>query len=172
METRQAIIERKSVRAYSPEQITENELHTLLEAANTAPVAGGAYKFMHLTVVQNADVLNKIREAYKSASGAKSDVLYGAPTLIIVSGKRDFDSNGLFANAGCIIENMSLSAYDQGLGSVFSWATGTILPSQTELITELKIPDGFVPLAGLAVGYPAKELPKRVKRSEIETNYI
>ncbi len=172
METKKAIIERKSVRAYSSEQIKDEELNALLTVANTAPVAGGAYKTMHLTVVQNPDILTKIREMYQSASGAKSDVLYGAPTLIIVSGKRDFDETALFANVGCIIENMSLAAYDMGLGSVFSWATGTILPTQTELVKELGISDDFKPLAGLAVGYPAKELPKRVKMSEIETNYI
>ena len=40
--------------------------------------------------------------------------------MIIVSGLATFDDTALFANAGCIIENIQLSAWDMGLGSVFT----------------------------------------------------
>ena len=85
MNTQEVITTRKSIRAYTSEQLTEAELSTILDAAYAAPVAGGAYKKMRLTVVQRAAMLNKISAAYQEA-GTKADMLFGAPTLIIVSG--------------------------------------------------------------------------------------
>lgn len=65
MNTQEVITTRKSVRAYTSEQLTEAELSTILDAAYVAPVAGGAYQKMRLTVVQNAAMLQKISDAYR-----------------------------------------------------------------------------------------------------------
>lgn len=171
MNTQEVITTRNSVRAYTNEQIVETELSAILDAAYAAPVAGGAYKKMHLTVVQSAVMLKKVSSAYQE-EGIKADMLFGAPTLIIVSGDKDFDDTALFANVGCIIENIQLSAWDMGLGTVFNWAAGTILPDKKELLEELGIPEDFKPLAGVVIGHPAKEVPKREMKETINTNYI
>ena len=171
MNTQQAITTRRSVRAYTSEQITEKQLQAILNAAYSAPVAGTLYKTMRLTVVQNPEALEQIKAAYRD-SGIKADMLFGAPTLILVSGAKDFDATALFANTGCIIENIQLSAWDMGLGTVFNWAAGTILPNQPDILKALGIPEDFKPLAGVVVGHPAKEVPVRELKSVYETNYI
>lgn len=171
MNTQEIITTRRSVRAYTPEQLTEEQLQTVLNAAYAAPVAGTLYKTIRLTVIQNADALEKIKAAYREG-GIKADMLFGAPTLILVSGKKDFDNTALFANLGCIVENIQLSAWDMGLGTVFNWAAGTILPEQPELLNELGIPEDFKPLAGVVIGHPAKEVPERELKAVFETNYI
>lgn len=171
MNTQEAITTRKSVRTYTGEQLTETELSTILDAAYAAPVAGGAYKKMWLTVVQSTAMLKKISAAYQE-EGIKADMLFGASSLIIVSGERSFDDTALFANAGCIIENIQLSAWNMDLATVFNWAAGTILPDKKELLSELGIPEDFKPLAGVVIGHPAKEVPKRELRETIKTNYI
>ena len=172
MNTQEAIITRKSVRGFTPEQLTEKELENIMQAAYASPIAGTLYKTMRLTVVQNKDVLNKISEFYKQDGGVKADMLFGAPTMIIVSGLATFDDTALFANAGCIIENIQLSAWDMGLDSVFNWAAGTTLPKSEELLKELQIPDDFKPLSAVVIGHPAKEVPHREQKVTIETNYI
>ena len=166
MNTQEAITTRRSVRGYTPEELTESELNTILNAAYSSPIAGAGYKTMHLTVIQNKDVLQKISSFYKA------DMLFGAPALIIVSGQKDFDDTALFANAGCIIENIQISAWDIGLGSVFNWAAGKILPKNEVLVMELGIPDDFKPLCGVVIGHPAKEVSKRELKAVLETNYI
>ena len=171
MTTQEIITTRKSVRAYTSEQLTEAELSTILNAAYAAPVAGGAYQKMRLTVVQDAAMLKRISDTYRK-EGVKADMLFGAPTLILVSGDKSFDDTALFANVGCIIENIQLSAWDMGLGSVFNWAAGTVLPEKAGLLAELGIGEAFKPLAGVVIGHPAKDVPARVKKVSMETNYI
>ena len=172
MTTQETILTRHSVRAYTDEPVTEEQLAAILNAAYAAPVAGGAHKTMRLTVIRNSDTLNKISAVYQRDNGAKADMLYGAGVLILVSGLKTFDVTALFANAGCIIENIQLSAWDMGLGSVFNWAAGTILPEKQELLSELGIPEDFKPLAGVVIGHPAKDTPKRTRKAVFETNYI
>ena len=171
MTTQETILTRRSVRAYTAEQITGEQLRTILDAAYAAPVAGALYKTMRLTVIQNSDVLEKIKAAYREG-GIKPDMLFGAPTLILVSGEKTFDATALFANTGCIVENIQLSAWAMGLGAVFNWAAGTILPEKKELLTELGIPEDFKPLAGVVIGHPAKEVSERKRKEVFVTNYI
>lgn len=53
MNTMETICSRKSVRTYTGEQITEEQLNTILKAANAAPVGMGQYEGVHLTVITN-----------------------------------------------------------------------------------------------------------------------
>ena len=172
MNTQEAILTRKSVRGITKEQLTEGELKSILDAAYASPIAGGVYKTMRLTVVQDAEVLIQISNYYKETGGMKADMLFGAPTLIIVSGLKTFDDTALFANAGCIVENIQLSAWDMGLGSVFNWSAGAVLPGSGDLLHTLGIPEDFKPLTGIVIGHPAKEVPKRELKMTIETNFV
>ena len=65
MNTQDVITTRRSVRAYTPEQLTEEQLQTVLNAAYAAPVAGTLYKTIRLTVIQNVSMLDKIKAAYR-----------------------------------------------------------------------------------------------------------
>jgi len=172
MNTQEAIISRKSVRGFTGEQLTEEQLQSILDAAYASPIAGTLYKNMRLTVIQKKETLDKISGYYKQDGNMKADMLFGAPTMIIVSGLKTFDDTALFANTGCIIENIQLSAWDMGLGSVFNWAAGTTLPKNEELLEELQIPADFKPLSGVVIGHSAKEVPQREQKITIETNYI
>ena len=176
MTTQEAIVTRRSVRSFTGERVSDEDVRAVLDAAYCAPVAGTLYHTMRLTVVQNRVLLNRISDFYKEAGGVKDDVLFAAPVLIVVSGAAEFRGtelwSALFANAGCIIENIQLSAWERGLGSVFNWAAGTVLPKSEELLRELGIPLGFVPLSGVVIGHIAGEVPKRVLSATIETNFI
>ncbi len=79
---------RQSTRAFIKERpITEEETDFLINAALAAPLAMGDTKCTHLTVVQNKTLLNKIREGIllTRRDGSKTDPLYGAPSLFLVS---------------------------------------------------------------------------------------
>ena len=58
----------------------------LLKAANAAPVGMGHYESVHLTVVQNKDLLEKLNVGAAAFMGDPSlRPTYDAPTVIIVS---------------------------------------------------------------------------------------
>ena len=58
METLEAINKRKSVRAYKDEQITEDELDTIVGVANKAPNAGP----FQVSVIQDKEFLSEIND--------------------------------------------------------------------------------------------------------------
>lgn len=88
---------RRSVRAYTDRQVSEEDLQAILEAATFAP-SGMHLETWHFTAIQNADKLAELNERIKGAF-AKSDepklqerghskaycCYYHAPTLVIVS---------------------------------------------------------------------------------------
>lgn len=88
---------RRSVRAYTGQQVLEEDLQAILEAATYAP-SGMHLETWHFTAIQNMDKLTELNERIKGAF-AKSDdsrlqerghsktycCYYHAPTLVIVS---------------------------------------------------------------------------------------
>lgn len=161
MDFMNVILKRHSVRAYKPEQIGEQNLNTILCAASAAPVGRGEYDKIHLTVVQNPELLQKISDKTAKLLGMPegANALYGAPTLIVVSEQAGQDHGVACANAGCIIENMLLAATGLGLGSVFLFAFVHALKENSDLVKALQLPDGFEVKAGAAIGYPQEALP-------------
>ncbi|MDR3288074.1 MAG: nitroreductase family protein [Peptococcaceae bacterium] len=171
METAKAIAVRRSTRAYKPEQIKDQELNEIVKAAKLAPIARGAVENVHLTVIQNQALIRSITEAAQKAAGTdKVSLNYGAPTVIIVSGKA---LGGLeIANAACITENMLLTAADLGLGSVFVWGAISVTKDQKEVIASLGLPEGFEPIAAAAVGYPAEAITGEREPRPLSLNVI
>ena len=59
MEFMETIRRRQACRAFQDTQLSGAQLDALLKAANAAPVGMGHYESVHLTVVQNKDLLEK-----------------------------------------------------------------------------------------------------------------
>ena len=176
MELMKVISMRKSTRSYKSEQISDESLNTIINAGCAAPVGFGAYDMVHLTVVQNSDLLDRITKTYANINGnPKANPLYGAPTLVVISGKpHEKFPYAELANASCIIENMTLAATDFGIGSVYLWGVTHAINGDKELLKELNLPEGFIPAASIALGYPTeplttgKELKQTIKINTIK----
>lgn len=196
MEFEEVLRLRQSTRKYLPDQISDGQLQTLLDAANRAPVGSKLYRDIHLTVVQNQEVLLKLCEAAWERFSSRQKVeeiagetldktqtkeirinlFYDAPTVIFVSHRRQTLQPGIeWANAASVVNEMHLAATGMGLGSVYMWGaleSMRMIPEKdhTEL---LELPDGFEPLIALAVGYPVDGLKERpISHKIITTNYI
>lgn len=166
---------RKSTRSYKSEQISDEALNTIINAGCAAPVGHGAYNRVHLTVVQNSEILDRITKTFATLNGnPNANPLYGAPTLIIISGKpHEKFPHAELANAACIIENMSLAATDLGIGSVYLWGILYAFNADKELKKALNLPDDFVPASCIALGYPTEPLnTERELKPTIELNIV
>ena len=176
MEFMKTIAMRKSTRSYKSEQINDEALNTILTAGCAAPVGMGSYNGVHMTVIQNPDLLARISKAIANLIGnPKANPLYGAPTLVIVSGKpNDKAANIEIANASCIVENMTLAATNLSLGSVYVMGPVLVLNTDKELLKDLNLPEGFVPAAGILLGQPTepltteKELKQTIKINTVK----
>ncbi len=175
METLKALAMNRTTKNFLKKQISESDLQSVLQAGCSLPNKG-IFDNLHLTVVQNPQTLGKIADAIKQAFN-KPDMkpFYEAPTLILVSALKQ---KGLFpsaeyGNAACIIDNIHVAAVDIGLGSVNLW---TFVNPIITLIDQLELPEDFVPIAGIGIGYPADPIEAEVhnknKSLRINCNFI
>ncbi len=178
----ETIKNRRSIRNYKAEQISQEELDQIIEAGIYAPTAGNEQPW-HFTIVQNPDALKHINEVVKEEmidsdiewvrNAAKSptfNVTYDAPTLIIVSGRAD----GMAWQADCsaAIENMMLAAESLNIGSVWIGLIRNLF-KRNEEVEKLEIPEGFLPYYGVSFGYKANEKRAEApKRNRDVVNYI
>lgn len=175
-DTLKIIKQRRSIRSFKDEQIKEEELQAVLEAGLYAPNAGD--QAWHFTVIQNKEILDRInltaKEAAKQldiegireiANDEKYNCLYGAPTLIIISGSEQAPIP-LEADCAAATQNLLLAAESVGLGSCWIYFTMFAFnsPQGPQLRKELKIPEGYKPYYSAVLGYKkaaAVEAPDR-----------
>ena len=169
MEMMKTIAMRKSTRSYKSDQISDESLTVILDAGCAAPVGMGAYDSVHLTVIQNSNLLDKITKVTATVFGNPNmKPFYGAPTVVVVSGKSNEKApNVEIANAACIVENMALAATDIGLGSVYLWGFLASFSADKELLKELNLPESFVPVSAIALGYPIEPLTNEKELKQI-----
>ena len=150
-----ALKERRSIRAYKPEQISDEELKTVLEAGTWAPTARGLQD-PWIVAVQKPELLKQICRMNAAVWGREDiDPFYGAPTYVLVFGSAD--SKNAVPDGALVLGNMMLAAHAIGLGSC--WINREREMFATEegkaLMAALGLPEGLIGIGALALGYPA-----------------
>ena len=151
-----ALAKRRSIRSYKPEQISDDELKTVLEAGTWAPTAKGVQD-PWIVAVQKPELLAKISRMNAAVWGRDIDPFYGAPTYVLVFGSDPAVWANSVPDGTLVLGNMMLAAHAIGLGSCWinrereMFAT----PEGKALMQELGLPDGLIGIGALALGYPA-----------------
>lgn len=166
MNTLEAIAKRKSTRSYTTTPVSEEALNTILQAGFAAPVAMARYDSLHITVLQNVDVINRINEAtsemFFKRIGVKKNADFGARTLLFVSTTTEgLPIEMVYANVGIVVENMVLAATDLGIDTVILGGAPRIIVEDETLMRDLGIPEGFKPVLGICLGYATAEEPPK-----------
>ncbi len=164
METLTAIQNRYSCRSFNSDSIPDDKLDAILKAGMSAPVGMGAYNSMHLTVIQNKELITKIGDKVTAAvskmMGKPMDKHFGENVLVILSASPAKIPGLEFANAGTVLENMAIAASRFGINSIIHG--GALIAAQDdEILKELKIPEGLKPVLSISLGFAKnKESPK------------
>ena len=162
MEVFEAISKRFSNRKFLEKQISNEDLNKILKAGMQAPVGRGKYEDMHITVIQNKDLLNEISNL------ADRSVFYSAPTLVIISARDD--GHGLDKeNSACVAMNMLFSATALGIGNIYLNLVIGLIKENKEVLNKLNLPEGFVPIVGVGLGYADGS---HIKNHEISIDYM
>lgn len=173
MEVYEAIKTRVSTRSFLPDRIPADMVKEIVQAALYAPVGMHRFDTLHITVLQDKALLEKIRlSAVKASGDENADPLHGAPLLVIVSSSQEGDIAG--ANAACLVENMLLRATDLGLENLYVRGVLASVAKDEELLRELNIPEGMRPVASAAVGYATvKPEPRKTPFNNVtKVDYI
>ncbi len=159
MEFEEVLRKRHSCRAFKPDKVSKEDLQTIVDAAQLAPIAGADYSMTHLTVITDEKLLEEIDEkcSIPLKNGKVIKPLYGAPAMIVTSVTGPSKDNIEYSNVGCAIENMILEATNLGLGSVYLWGWTHKLRKQPELIEKFNLPEGYTIISAIAIGYKADD---------------
>lgn len=170
-QTLETIYGRRTVRSYGPKQIPEEILEELLRAGRYAPSAVGL-QGRYFTVVQNKDLMRDIVSATLKDGGkfVPGHVpFYNAPTVIVVSVPREAKYNR--EDAACSIMNILNAAYSLGLGTCYICSTNPGL-NDPDILGRLRLPEHYMPVGCLCVGYPDGEAPEPKERRTGDVSYI
>lgn len=139
---------RRSVRLYKSEQISNDDLHTILKAATMAGSAMNEQAWF-FAVIQKQDVIEEIG---KLVDNGEFSPTYNAPTLIVcfakdaaIAGVEDCTlamANMMYAAVACDLA----SCWIHGVKQVFN------NPAYAELKKACGVPDGFTCIGSLAMG--------------------
>lgn len=163
----QAIDQRRSIRSYTEEQVSNEHLDLLLSAALSSPSARNSQPW-HFTVVQSHALIEKINRAAVEQLKKSADeaglirlnqpgytLFHGAHTVIFISAKSD----GRYAivDCGIAVQTIALAAHSLGLGSVILGMPRAAFegPEKAILEKELDFPDGSSFQIAIAIGHPA-----------------
>lgn len=162
METLEAIFNRRSIRNFTEEAVTDAEIEILLRAAFSAPTAVNTQPW-EFVVINEKEALDKIREKMVFAR-------YNAPAAIVVCGNMKYalkgkDNDIWICDCSAAIENMLLAATDIGLASV--WIGICPLPSRMEMMRKLiDAPEHVKPMGMVYIGHGTYQEPGRCRYNE------
>jgi nitroreductase len=153
------IFARRSIRAYTSEQISKQDVKTLLEAAMAAPSASDL-KPWHFVVVTARQTLKDLAE-----SQPHGKMLFEAALCIAVCGDPTISERYWVQDCSAATENLLLAAAALGLGAV--WLGVHPRAERVAAVREvLSIPQAIVPLNLISIGYPAESKKPRTQYNE------
>ena len=172
MDALELIKTRRSIRRYTPCQVSREDVEKVIEAGLWAANAGGGQRSM-IVAVRNAELaacigrmnmagFSRARLIGGHVSAEQPSVIddpsirngfYGAPTVLCVFCLERFAFS--VADAFAIAQTMALEAHALGLGScIVSRAEGTFASAEgAELLRGWDVPESYVCRAFLALGY-------------------
>jgi nitroreductase len=164
MEALEAILTRRSIRKYTDKAVPKEAVEKLLEAAMSAPSAMNSQPWEFVVIRDRAKLL-ALRDAHPYAQ-----MLTEARLAVAVCGvlARESYPGYWMIDCSAATQNLLLAAHALGLGAV--WLGVHPRPERIEPISRLlELPEGVIPLALVAVGYPAerKEPSRRFESGRI-----
>jgi len=160
----QAIKQRRSIRAYTSENVSEEEVEKLIDAARWAPSAGDIQPW-EFVIVRDAEIKRKL-----AAAALDQTFIEEAPVVIVVCADEAQSSQGYgyrgvtlycIQDTAAAIQNILLAAHALGLGTCWIGAFREELVKRT-----LKTPLNVRPVAIIPVGHAA-EKPRTPLRKPI-----
>ena len=157
---------RRSIRKYSDELVSDEELNNIIEAGRAAPSGMGLQSSL-IVAIQDQDIINKIKKLNQEVLGSDKDPFYGANTLIVVFGNTDVKTYVI--DGALVAGNIMNEAYSIGVGSCFIYRAKEEfeLKEGIELKKELGVPDNYEGIANIILGYPAETPVAKPRRDNI-----
>ncbi|MBR2521444.1 MAG: nitroreductase [Oscillospiraceae bacterium] len=166
LEALEVLKNRRSIRKFKPDQISDEQLRAVLEAGTFAPTGGGT-QGVKIIAVQSPENVAAV-DALNAKILNKPDMhpYYGAPTILLI-----FETDASFTrelDGAAVCTNMVNAAYAVGLGSC--WIHRCKQMFETEegkaLLKKWGVTENLTGVASIALGYADCDAPAPKARKE------
>ena len=165
-----ALVSRRSIRSYRPEQIKDEELEAILKAGTYA-ASGRNRQSAIMIAVQDAQTVALLSKMNAEIMGSNIDPFYGAPTVIVVLADKTVPTH--FEDGCLVMGNLMNAAYAVGVDSCWIHRAREEFESEEgkALLREWGVEnaENYVGIGHCILGYRDCEYPAPIPRKE---NYI
>ncbi len=162
-----AIKTRRSIRKYKSEQISDAELNTVLEAGTFAPTGNNRQDPM-IVAVQNPEKIAALVRMNAAIMGEDTNPYYNAPTIVLVFVPLPEVNRNAVQDGSLVLGTMMLAAHSIGLASCWINREREMFATSEgkKMMEEFGVPEGYMGIGALALGYPSVHNPKALPRKE------
>ena len=170
----ETIMARRSIRKYKNEVVSREILDQIMECGINAP-NGQNKQSWEVRVVDNPQVMeeiyNTLNAAYPNVNNAAS-CFRDAPVMVFLARSESYDFSAY--DCGLMAENMMLSAWSLGVGSICLGSPVRMInenPACAPILERLGFSDGYEFCLCVGLGY-ADETPAAKPRDKAKVKYV
>ena len=158
------LLNRRSIRKYTNQQVPDELLDKILEAGLYAPT-GMNTQNIYMVAVRDKETRDQMMRLNAAVMGRDSDPFYGAPCVIVVLG--DASGYPVVENGSLVLGNLMNAAHAVGLGSCWIHRAKQTFETEEgkELLRKWGLPDTLVGIGNCILGY-AEETPDARPRKD------
>ena len=169
----ETIMARRSIRKYKAEPVKRETMDIILKCGINAP-NGLNKQSWEVRVLDNPETIQKLQDYMVAANPAMDPEMVrgcfrGAPTLVLVANDSVYDFSPI--DCGLLAENIVLSAWSLGVGSVCLASPIRFICNSPEAMDMLGFSEGYTPIICVGLGY-ADEAPEAKPRDIAKVKYI
>ena len=173
----ETILSRRSVRKYKPQAVEREKMEVIVNCGINAP-NGMNRQSWEVRVVDNPEFINGLTAIFKKVNPKMAEdstfvnMFRNAPTVVFIANDPSYAMSPI--DCGLMGENMVLSAWSMGIGSVCLGGPVGFLKSNTEAqeyLKKLEFSEGYELLYCIGFGYPA-ETPAAKLRDASKVKFI
>jgi len=167
------IMSRRSIRKYKEGPVARETMMTILECGINAP-NGMNKQSWEVRVVDDPAVMNEIINLMAAGNpdvdpGMVKGCFRGAPTMIFIANDPSYDCSPI--DCGLLSENIMLSGWSLGVGSVCLGSPIRFLKNAPEAMAKLGFSAGYTPIICIGMGYP-DEAPEAKPRDFSKVRFV
>ena len=162
------LTERRSIRAYKPDMIPEDDLNQILKAGPYVATGRGMQSPI-IVAVTNKETRDKLSQMNAGIMGTDMDPFYGAPIVLVVLADKNLPT--YLYDGSLVMGNLMNAAHSLGIGSCWIHRAKEEFESEEgkALLKEWGIEGNYEGIGHCILGYPKDAVPEAKPR---KTDYI
>ena len=154
---------RRSIRKYKPEQVTDAHLDAILEAGIYAP-SGMNTQNSIMVAVRDKETRDQLSRMNAAVMGTENDPFYGAPCVVVVLVEPERYT--AVEDGSLVLGNLMNAAYEIGVGSCWIHRARQMFESEEgkALLRKWGLREDLIGVGNCILGYPDEDPAPKPRR--------